>query len=662
MRGIMRNKSRRVKHIEALETKLATLETTCGERLEELEKFIPSVKSLEKWPRELEAFQKSIEQLEAFESRLQHIEGILPSLSSQWGEPIELEASLRELTDNLDFLTEDVKVSITVLKEDLKELGNVQSAVVQVQRDLQEITAKVNAMAQLARWPAAHPNESSRWKVPEPKSFGGTRDAKELDNFFFDMEHYFTCSRVDLEVDRVNMATVYLVGDAKLWWRTKWNDIQHNRCVINTWEGLKHALNAQFYSENVEYIAKCKVMELQQTGSLRSYVREYQALMLDIVYMTESDKLIHFLRGLKTWPRNEIRRQGAGDLSSALAAAERLDDFSDNSGKRNFSTSINNDSRPNKVYKPTNGGRDKETNSSWKDKRAPMNREWRDGRMGGRERLPISFFLCMGPHRVAECPDRKALNAMKALRGETETSIAIPEEHPNMVGALRFLGALERQVINNKSQEKGLMYVDLFLNGKKIRAMIDTGATHNFIADSEAQRLELQVVKDVGKIKAVNSPALTTVGVVPKVVCQMGSWSGTVDFTVAPLDDFDVVLGMDFFKVTRSMPIPAADCLVIMGSAPCAVPVVYNNFDERKLLSALQFKKGVKRGESSFVVLPIVSKDAEVGKYPLEIKEVLEEFKEVIPEQLPRVLPPRRQIDHEIELLLGVKPPARAPY
>ena len=36
-----------------------------------------------------------------------------------------------------------------------------------------------------------------------------------------------------------------------------------------------------------------------------------------------------------------------------------------------------------------------------------------------------------------------------------------------------------------------LMYVDIELNGQTTRAMVDTGATHNFIVDREAKQLGL---------------------------------------------------------------------------------------------------------------------------------------------------------------------------
>jgi hypothetical protein len=47
---------------------------------------------------------------------------------------------------------------------------------------------------------------------------------------------------------------------------------------------------------------------------------------------------------------------------------------------------------------------------------------------------------------------------------------------------------------------------------------------------------------------------------------------------------------------------------------------------------------------------------------PKCIKQVLEEFPDVMPEELPEDLPPRRRVDHAIEVMPGVAPPAKAPY
>jgi len=43
-------------------------------------------------------------------------------------------------------------------------------------------------------------------------------------------------------------------------------------------------------------------------------------------------------------------------------------------------------------------------------------------------------------------------------------------------------------------------------------------------------------------------------------------------------------------------------------------------------------------------------------------KRVLDEFPDVMLEELPKDLPPRRRVDHVIEVMSRVAPPAKAPY
>ena len=45
-------------------------------------------------------------------------------------------------------------------------------------------------------------DRGKRAKVPEPKRYEGARDAKELENFLFDMEQYFRAVRTDSEEDK----------------------------------------------------------------------------------------------------------------------------------------------------------------------------------------------------------------------------------------------------------------------------------------------------------------------------------------------------------------------------------------------------------------------------------------------------------------------------
>ena len=46
------------------------------------------------------------------------------------------------------------------------------------------------------------------------------------------MEQYFRVVRAESEDLKVSMAMIYLSKDAKVWWRTKHDDIQHERYMI----------------------------------------------------------------------------------------------------------------------------------------------------------------------------------------------------------------------------------------------------------------------------------------------------------------------------------------------------------------------------------------------------------------------------------------------
>ena len=52
------------------------------------------------------------------------------------------------------------------------------------------------------------------------------------------MEQYFTAARLP-DADKLNITTMYLTSDAKLWWRTRNEyDVSTGRPRIDTWDKL----------------------------------------------------------------------------------------------------------------------------------------------------------------------------------------------------------------------------------------------------------------------------------------------------------------------------------------------------------------------------------------------------------------------------------------
>ncbi|KAA0056135.1 Asp_protease_2 domain-containing protein [Cucumis melo var. makuwa] len=97
--------------------------------------------------------------------------------------------------------------------------------------------------------------------------------------------------------------------------------------------------------------------------------------------------------------------------------------------------------------------------------------------------------------------------------------------------------------------------------------MVDSSATHNFITEAEARRLRLRWEKDSGRMKAMNSVALPV------------------------MDDFDVVLGMEFLLEHQVISMSSVKCLVITGSFPTVVQADIHLPNRFKMISTMQLDK-----------------------------------------------------------------------
>ena len=130
------------------------------------------------------------------------------------------------------------------------------------------------------------------------------------------------------------------------------------------------------------------------------------------------------------------------------------------------------------------------------------------------------------------------------------------------------------------------------------------------------------------------------------------------------MDDFKKVIGMDFLRQVRVVPIPFLRSTAILEEeAPCMVPTITGSKAKTPMLSAMQLEKGLKKNEVTYLV---ALKEDPINPMrdpmPAEVKKELDEFKDVMPSELPKKLPPRREEDHKIELESGAKPLTMGPY
>ena len=127
---------------------------------------------------------------------------------------------------------------------------------------------------------------------------------------------------------------------------------------------------------------------------------------------------------------------------------------------------------------------------------------------------------------------------------------------------------------------------------------MDTGATNNFLSQREAARLRLNITNNGSHIKAVNSGAMPVHGSA-EVQLKVGPWIGLSTLIVVSLNDFDLILRMEFFYQAKVHLLPHLKGVMI-GTKEVLDFVhmeVFTPHNEKGILiSAKQACKGLKNG------------------------------------------------------------------
>ncbi|RVW39343.1 hypothetical protein CK203_102536 [Vitis vinifera] len=134
-------------------------------------------------------------------------------------------------------------------------------------------------------------------------------------------------------------------------------------------------------------------------------------------------------------------------------------------------------------------------------------------------------------------------------------------------------------------QSKGLMYVEALVNGKATKAWWTqvplTTLSRRMRQEGWSSK---HPRKEDGSRQSIQRQAITWSS--SRVTMHIGSWEGRVDFTVAPMDDFKMVLGMDFLQKVKAVPLPFLRSMAILEEEkPCMVPTVTEGTLKTPMLS-----------------------------------------------------------------------------
>ncbi|KAF2282515.1 hypothetical protein GH714_044044 [Hevea brasiliensis] len=597
-RGKSRDPSRAREELGDIETRLAKIELHLIDGDEKIEELDTRMEELD---RGMDEFREEMQG--ALNQAIDKVMGEGESLKISFSNEV---AALRE--ENR-FLREELDRVLGKVKDMEEQMSLVRMAILQ---------GSVVGAATTSIAPTA------RVEVPKPNAFHGGRNAKEIDNFLWSLEQYFRALGITEDARKIDHAPLYLADTAMVWWRRRLLDIERGTCTISTWDDFKRELKKQFYPENAAHEARAKLRRLSHKGSIREYVKEFMETLLEIPDYPDTEALFAFTDGLQNWARLEIERRGARDLATAVSIAESLIELHRRERnpsprkERNEGSSSHGKDGSCRPYKPKEGHHKVQKEDQ------------------GMQRPPLSCFLCDGPHRARECPKKSRLSALIEEREEDPR----PQREAT-IGSLQ-LCALKVEGQRTVEPKKGLPFVQMKVGGQEVLALVDTGASNNFLREEEAKRLGIPYEREMGWLKAVNSTPNLVHGVARNVKVRIGDWKGTLDFFVVSMDEYQCVLGVDFIDRVKAIPMLFANSICITeGGGTYMVPVLRGKPSPSKTLATMHME--VQKPSSTTTA--VVQGKEQHGKGGGTPKSGPKECKRGHTPELLKGHPPRRKVD-----------------
>ena len=200
--------------------------------------------------------------------------------------------------------------------------------------------------------------------------------------------------------------------------------------------------------------------------------------------------------------------------------------------------------------------------------------------------------------------------------------------------------------------ETRLLFINIQINNVPTRALIDSGSSGNFIskkfiqktsATIETKSNQQEIILADGSSHICNYTALINL--------KYNDRTEQLCLVVAPINH-DVILGKPWLEKHNPTINWITHKLTIQSSKDTTEP-----------LSALQWKRLMSRNDQT-MHLAVITEVGKTKKLPVDpnCRTLLAEYTDVFPEDLPAELPPRRTIDHKIDLTPDSEPPSKPTY
>nr|GEW48445.1 putative reverse transcriptase domain-containing protein [Tanacetum cinerariifolium] len=198
------------------------------------------------------------------------------------------------------------------------------------------------------------------------------------------------------------------------------------------------------------------------------------------------------------------------------------------------------------------------------------------------------------------------------------------------------------------------------LNNRYARVLFNLGSDKSFVNANFSHLIDIEPVKvdHSYEVELVDGRVVSTNTILRGCALNLVNHLFEINLMPVELGTFDVIIRMDWLILH--------DAVIVCGKKEVHVPLKRRTLvvkgddcvSRLKVVSCMKVKRYVDCGSYLFVAQVV---EKELAERRLEDVPVICEFPDVFPKDLPG-LPPPRQVEFEIELVLGAAQMARAPY
>ena len=245
----------------------------------------------------------------------------------------------------------------------------------------------------------------------------------------------------------------------------------------------------------------------------------------------------------------------------------------------------------------------------------------------------------------------------------------------------------EKLVDESKTTRTVLLCLSGTLEGHSVTFLIDSGASDCFVSVDLVRELGLMKTRTKEKLKIHLADGSLRVSndCVRQACVSFGEHAEFLDLQVMKLPKYEIILGKPWLERWNPQIDWKANTMKWkMGSRVIEIaglqgsqqnPELYSLFSVGSYVEEISAQRMRRLARKEPVYIGVIRSVEEMNEkvveineektkteYPVEVQEILREFADVFPKDLPEGLPPIREVDHKIELIPGSEPPHRAPY